>query len=228
LPSIQKVKNLNLYSPIILTGYQALNKLLGKEIYTTNDQLGGPMIMFPNGVTHLLAETHLDTVKKALTWLSYVPASKKSHLPIRDITGVDVVDRLVEFYPKKGISYDPRHLITGVVTEDTWESGLFDRDSFVEVLGGWAKTVVTGRARLGGIPLGIIVTENRTSEAFILADPADPTSQEKILQQAGGVWFPDSAYKTAQVHSPLHLPLPLLSSLTLVVLPPSLCLSLLA
>lgn len=193
--TIQKMKN----SPIILTGYQALNKLLGKEIYTTNDQLGGPMIMFPNGVTHMLAETHLDTVKKALTWLSFVPASKKCHLPIRDITGVDVVDRLVEFYPKKGISYDPRHLITGVVNDDIWESGLFDRDSFVEVLGGWAKTVVTGRARLGGIPLGIIVTENRTSEAFILADPADPTSQEKILQQAGGVWFPDSAYKTAQV-----------------------------
>lgn len=194
--TIQKMKN----SPIILTGYQALNKLLGNEIYTTNDQLGGPMIMFPNGVTHLLAETHLDTVKKALTWLSFIPASKNSHLPVRDITGVDVVDRLVEFYPKKGISYDPRCLVTGLTTNDTWESGLFDRDSFVEVLGGWAKTVVTGRARLGGIPIGLIITENRTSEAFILADPADPTSQEKILQQAGGVWFPDSAYKTAQVY----------------------------
>jgi acetyl-CoA carboxylase / biotin carboxylase 1 len=200
--TIQKMKN----SPIILTGYQALNKLLGKEIYTTNDQLGGPMIMFPNGVTHLLAETHLDTVSKALTWLSFVPASKNSHLPVRDITGVDVVDRLVEFHPKKGISYDPRYLITGTTTNDTWESGLFDRDSFIEVLGGWAKTVVAGRARLGGIPIGIIVTENRTSEAFILADPADPTSQEKIIQQAGGVWFPDSAYKTAQVRdNPLRL-----------------------
>lgn len=198
--TIQKTRN----SPIILTGYQALNKLLGKEIYTTNDQLGGPMIMFPNGVTHMLAETHLDSVKKALTWLSFVPASNTSHLPIQDITGIDVIDRLVEYCPKKGISYDPRLLITGnIINEGTsneiWESGLFDKDSFIEVLGGWAKTVVTGRARLGGIPMGIIVTENRTSEAFILADPADPTSQEKIIQQAGGVWFPDSAYKTAQV-----------------------------
>ena len=55
-----------------------------------------------------------------------------------------------------------------------------------------------GRGRLGGIPIGIIVTENRTAEALKPADPADLSSQEKLTQQAGGVWFPDSAYKTAQ------------------------------
>jgi acetyl-CoA carboxylase/biotin carboxylase 1 len=70
--TIQKTRN----APIILTGYQALNKLMGREIYTTNDQLGGPMIMFPNGVSHLLAETHFDAVSKALQWLSFVPAIK--------------------------------------------------------------------------------------------------------------------------------------------------------
>ena len=35
-----------------------------------------------------------------------------------------------------------------------WESGLFDKDSWVETLPGWAKSVVTGRARLGGMPCG--------------------------------------------------------------------------
>lgn len=78
------------------------------------------------------------------------------------------------------------------------KAAFFDRDTFVEALGGWAKTVVVGRARLGGIPMGVIVTENRTSEALKPADPADATSQERMVQQAGGVWFPDSAYKTAQ------------------------------
>ena len=117
--------------------------------------------------------------------------------------GVDTIDRPVEFCPQKGLTYDPRHLISGVCPpgSDTWESGFFDRDSFEEVLEGWAKTVVVGRARLGGIPIGVIITENRTSEAFIPADPADSTSREKLIQQAGGVWFPDSAYKTAQVNN---------------------------
>jgi len=59
----------------------------------------------------------------------------------------------------------------------------------------WAKTVVTGRARLHGIPLGFILVETRTIEAVIPADPANPESQQQVLQQAGQVWYPDSAYK---------------------------------
>ena len=191
--TVQKTRN----SPIILTGYQALNKLMGREIYTTNDQLGGPMIMFPNGVSHLLAETHMESVTRALGWMSFVPAKKGGALPIRDICGVDTVDRFVDFSPTK-TTYDPRLLLCGVSSESSWQSGFFDRNSFIEALGGWAKTVIVGRGRLGGVPMGVIVTENRTAEATKPADPADITSREKMVQQAGGVWFPDSAYKTAQ------------------------------
>ena len=35
-----------------------------------------------------------------------------------------------------------------------WRSGLFDRDTWTEVHAGWARSVVTGRARLGGTPCG--------------------------------------------------------------------------
>lgn len=39
-------------SHIILTGAPALNSVLGREIYTSNSQLGGPQIMYRNGVSH--------------------------------------------------------------------------------------------------------------------------------------------------------------------------------
>jgi acetyl-CoA carboxylase/biotin carboxylase 1 len=169
---------------------------MGREIYTTNDQLGGPMIMFPNGVSHQLAETHHDAVTRALEWLAFVPAVKDGPLP--RLENGDTVERDVQFTPEKGLTYDPRLLFCGAAMGSTWQSGFFDRNSFVETLSGWAKTVVVGRGRLGGIPMGVIVTENRTAEATKPADPADMTSQEKLVQQAGGVWFPDSAYKTAQ------------------------------
>lgn len=198
--TIQKMR----HSPIILTGYQALNKLMGREIYTSNDQLGGPMIMYPNGVSHLLGEDHLDVVTKALQWLSFVPAVRGQSVPIRDITGTEMADRAITYMPPKG-AFDPRYMLCGSplhyeprTSSESWQSGFFDRNSFVESLSGWAKTVVVGRARLGGIPMGVIVTENRTAEATKPADPADMTSQERMVQQAGGVWFPDSAYKTAQ------------------------------
>jgi len=185
-------------SPIILTGYQALNKLLGKPVYTSNDQLGGPGIMYPNGVSHLIATDHLDVVHKALRWLSYVPAQRGHPLPLLR-AGLDPVDRDVLWRPKPATPYDPRLLLAGEDgPEDDWTPGFFDRHSFTETLAGWAKTVVVGRARLGGIPVGVIITENRAAVAQHPADPADPSSSETRVPQAGGVWFPDSAHKTAQ------------------------------
>ena len=79
-----------------------------------------------------------------------------------------------------------------------WESGLFDKDSFVEVLGGWAQTVICGRARLGGIPVGVVLPEVQPIEKVTPPDPADPISEAKVTIEAGQVWYPDSAYKTAQ------------------------------
>lgn len=62
----------------------------------------------------------------------------------------------------------------------------------------WAKTVVAGRARLGGIPVGVVAVETRTVELAYPADPANLDSEAKLISQAGQVWFPDSAFKTAQ------------------------------
>jgi len=193
--TIQKVSS----SPIILTGYQALNKLMGVDVYSTNDQLGGPAIMYSNGISHLAENDHLSSVASAIHWLSYVPTVRGGLLPITDITGVDEIERSISFVPKAGVPYDPRFLLAGQEDDNgEWHSGFFDKGSFTETLAGWAKSVVVGRARLGGIPMGVIATENRTAEAIKPADPADLRASEAVIQEAGCVWFPNSAYKTAQ------------------------------
>jgi len=180
-----------------LTGYQALNKLMNSNVYSTNDQLGGPQIMGPNGISHLLASTHLDAIFQSLEWLSFTPSVRGGDSPVKDIRGCDVIDRNISFYPTPGTPYDPRMLLNGGFVDGQYESGLFDRESFRETMADWAKTVVTGRARLGGIAVGVIATENRTVEKVVAADPADVKSSESIIPQAGGVWFPDSSSKTA-------------------------------
>jgi len=186
-------------SPIILTGYQALNKLMGVDVYSTNDQLGGPAIMYANGISHIVAPDHLHAIQSAMQWLSFVPSVRGGLLPISDVSGIDEIERKVRFIPSQGVPYNPRFLLTGTEDDDgNWLSGFFDKDSFVETLSGWAKTVVVGRARLGGIPMGVIATENRTAEAIKPADPADVKAAESVKQEAGCVWFPNSAYKTAQ------------------------------
>ncbi|KAK4489931.1 hypothetical protein RD792_000579 [Penstemon davidsonii] len=181
--------------PIILTGFSALNKLLGREVYSSHMQLGGPKIMATNGVVHLTVSDDLEGISAILKWLSFVPSYSGGPLPI--LTPLDPPERPVEYLPET--SCDPRAAISGVVDgSGTWLGGMFDKDSFIETLEGWARTVVTGRAKLGGIPVGIVAVETQTMMQVIPADPGQLDSHERVVPQAGQVWFPDSASKTAQ------------------------------
>lgn len=181
--------------PIILTGFSALNKLLGREVYSSHMQLGGPKIMATNGVVHLTVSDDLEGISAILNWLSFVPPYSGGPLPI--LSPLDPPDRTVEYLPET--SCDPRAAICGAVdSSGKWAGGIFDKDSFIETLEGWARTVVTGRAKLGGIPVGIVAVETQTMMQVIPADPGQLDSHERVVPQAGQVWFPDSATKTAQ------------------------------
>lgn len=182
--------------PIILTGAPAINKLLGRDVYASNLQLGGTQIMYRNGVSHLTAQNELEGISQITEWLSYVPDKRNNPLPISHT--LDTWDRDVVYTPPPKQAYDVRWMIAGKEDEEGFMPGLFDKDSFVETLGGWARTVVVGRARLGGIPMGVIAVETRSVENVTPADPANPDSIEQITNEAGGVWYPNSAFKTSQ------------------------------
>lgn len=68
-----------------------------------------------------------------------------------------------------------------------WESGLFDKNSWTEAQAGWARTVVTGRARLGGIPVGVIAVETQVRRK----PPAGGTDQRGSYLRAWAElqWF---------------------------------------
>jgi len=177
--------------PMLLTGYSALNKLLGRQVYTSQDQLGGPQIMVPNGVTHEEVENDQEGVAAILKWLSFVPETVDALPAARQAS--DPVNRKVAWRPTP-TPYDPRLMLTGTMSEP----GFFDEGSFKEYLAGWGKSVVVGRGRLGGVPMGCVAVETRLVEQVVPADPADVNSREAVLPQAGQVLFPDSSYKTAQ------------------------------
>ncbi|MBE3047543.1 hypothetical protein IMZ48_34530, partial [Candidatus Bathyarchaeota archaeon] len=188
--------------PIILTGAGALNNLLGREVYTSNLQLGGTQIMYRNGVSHMTATDDFAGVSKIVEWMSFVPKERNAPVPISPSS--DGWDRDVAYTPpQEKQPYDVRWMIGGRYADpddeaSDFEPGLFDKDSFVETLGGWAKTVVVGRARLGGIPIGVIGVDTRSVENTSPADAANSDSTEQLTTEAGGVWYPNSAFKTAQ------------------------------
>lgn len=186
-------------SPIILTGYSALNKVLGHDVYLSNDQLGGTKIMYPNGITHSVVPDDVAGVGAILDWLSFVPRRKGDSVPV--VESRDSVTRPIECHFELGQIVDPRtKLIAGEISSDTGDmlGAFFDKYSWREYLQGWAKTVITGRARLGGVPAGVIAVETRSVDKISPADPASPETYESVVTQAGQVWYPDSAAKTAQ------------------------------
>lgn len=193
---IQKRDN----APLLLTGYQALNTLMNRKVYTSNMQLGGSDVMYANGTSHILVDSDLEGVQIMLRWLSFVQGRSKPF---------DSLVRSIQVHPD--MVNDPRELLTGATINNTWHDGLVDRDSFMETMGGWARSVITGRARLGGIPVGVIIPETRKTDMVVPADPAFPSDQSKTVTRAGQVWYPDSAFKTAQtIEDVNHEGLPLI------------------
>ena len=153
--------------------------------------------MYRNGVSHVTANDDFAGVSKLVEWLAFVPEVRNGPIPLSP--SKDDWDRDVTYCPQPKQAFDVRWMIGGKEEEDgSFQSGLFDKDSFVETLGGWARTVVVGRARLGGIPMGVIAVETRSVENITPADPANPDSIEMVSNEAGGVWYPNSAFKTAQ------------------------------
>lgn len=152
--------------------------------------------MYRNGISHLVAANDMEGVSKIINWLSFIPATVHATIPA-SLPITDPVDREVEYtLPSLGTAYDPRILLNGILDSKSgsWISGFFDKGSFTETLSGWAKGVVVGRARLGGLhmsfnasgmPIGCIAVETRATETITAADPADGSSTEVLSTEAG-------------------------------------------
>ncbi|KAF4691761.1 Acetyl-coA carboxylase [Perkinsus olseni] len=112
------------------------------------------------------------------------------------IENVDPIEREIKYVP--GINHDPRWLCAGRPTLHGLEPGILDVGTFTEFRTGFAKAAVVGRGRLGGIPVGVVLSENRTTTKQLDEEgqPIDCESPPNSASEAGQVWFPDSARKT--------------------------------
>eukprot|EP00835_Amoeboradix_gromovi_P003283 NODE_211_length_14581_cov_0.368941.p1 type:complete len:1949 gc:universal NODE_211_length_14581_cov_0.368941:9406-3560(-) len=185
-------------SCILLTGKDALNKLLQNKVYNNNLQLGGPEVMYSNGTSHLIVNTDQDAFNKALKWIQYVP-----------LTMGELAPRLVTDSRTTLDKYDYSNIRASICSVEY--DGLLDKGSFMETCGGWAKTIIIGRGRLMGYPIGVITSDSIKSESYIPADPAQLASSERCVSEAAHVFYPNGAYKTAEAIKDFnHEGLPLL------------------
>ncbi len=138
-------------SYMFITGPDVVKEVTGEE--TSFEELGGARVHASvSGVAHFLASSEEEAFETVRRLLGYLPDNYEAPLPIVE-TGdpperrSDAAGSVVPEDP--GRPYDVR-----LVVED-----VFDRGSFLEVQPLWGQSIVTGFARLGGIPVCVVASQ---------------------------------------------------------------------
>jgi acetyl-CoA/propionyl-CoA carboxylase carboxyl transferase subunit len=137
-------------SHMMITGPNVIETVTGERI--TMEELGGANThATESGVAHMTAESEEDALDDIRRLLSYLPQNNVEDPPRVD--SWDDPDRRCEVgsvvpdAPRK--PYD----VTSVVGD------IVDEGSFFETHGGFARTLVTGLARMDGRPVGVVANQ---------------------------------------------------------------------
>jgi acetyl-CoA carboxylase carboxyltransferase component len=137
-------------SSMFLTGPGVVRDALGEDVTTA--ELGGPRVHERNGVCQFVADTDVDGAHLARELLGYLPsragevsgAVTAPQPPLGTDPGALVPDAARRVY-------DVRDVVRCVI----------DGGAFLEVAAGWARSIVTGFARLEGRTVGVIANQPR-------------------------------------------------------------------
>jgi propionyl-CoA carboxylase beta chain len=138
-------------SYMFITGPDVIKTVTNEEV--SMEQLGGAVThAATSGVSHFTESDELACLARLRELLSFLPGNNREDPPTRP-TG-DPIDRaaaaldsVVPLDSKK--PYDIKKIIGGIV----------DDGHFVEVQKDYAKNIVVGLARMGGMPVGVVANQ---------------------------------------------------------------------
>lgn len=140
-------------SQMFLTGPDIVRAATGEIIEP--DELGGSHVhATQSGVAHLEADDETHAIAIAARILSYLPRAAGERLPLA---------RAVDPYPEAARALPHAVPDSPRATFDmrTVLDGVLDADSFFELMSGYAPSILTGLARIGGIPVGVVASQPR-------------------------------------------------------------------
>jgi acetyl-CoA carboxylase carboxyltransferase component len=152
-----------------ITGPAVIKAVTGEEV--TSEQIGGALTHnSKSGVAQFYCATEDDCLHQVRRLLGYLPSNNLEDAPWEetdeDPFGANPALRtLVPTNPNKG--YNVIDVISGVV----------DKGSFLEVQPLWARNIVTGFARVGGISIGIIANQANYMAGCLDIDASDKASK---------------------------------------------------
>lgn len=138
-------------SYMFVTGPKVVKTVTGEDIST--EDLGGARVhSSKSGVAHFMVENEEEGILIIRKLLSYLPSNNLEDAPILDCT--DPIDRL-EDRLNALIPDNPNQPYNML---DVIES-IVDNGEFLEVHQNYAKNIIVGFCRMGGIPVGVIANQ---------------------------------------------------------------------
>jgi len=137
-------------SRMFITGPSVVEAVTGEAV--SEEDLGGAYVQSSkSGVSHLMAESEEEALHYVRRFLSYLPSSAESELPVYHFELGDelrpALDTIIPDSDRK--PYDIKDVIAEIV----------DPDSFLELQPIFAKNIVTGLGRIAGHSIGIIANQ---------------------------------------------------------------------
>ena len=156
-------------SHMVITGPGVIKSVTGEN--ESIEELGGAKVHSEvTGQAHFVAESDAECIRTIRRLLGYLPANHAQAPPVTD-GGDDperVDDSLEQIVPanlKK--SYDMHQVIECII----------DRQSFLEVLPGFAANIIVGFARMAGGTVGIVANQPRIMAGCLDVDASDKAAR---------------------------------------------------
>lgn len=134
---------------MFLTGPAVIREVAGEEVGA--GELGGRAVHERNGVCDLVVSGSRAAAESVRRLLAFLPQHAGGELPL----AADVAPRLKD--PGELLPRSPRR----VYDVRALGEGIVDADSLLEVAPRWARSVVTGFARIEGRPVGLVASQPR-------------------------------------------------------------------
>jgi len=163
---------------MFITGPSVVEAVTGEAV--SEEELGGAFVQSSkSGVSHLMAESEEEALDYARCFLSYLPSSAGSELPVYHYElGEEMRPALDTIIPDSDRRpYDIKDVIAEIA----------DEDSFFELQPIFAKNIVTGFGRIAGHSIGIIANQPSALGGCLDIDASDKAARFIQMCDAFGV-----------------------------------------
>ena len=159
-------------------GSPRLAEMATGEKVSLEDMGGARMHCTKSGLGDVLVADEAAAIQALRDYLTYVPDRWDGEQQVHEAVAPANLTPIEEIVPaRENLAFDMHQLIDALVDADSW----------YPMKGLWAKEMITGFARLGGRPVGIVGNNSKFRGGVIFPDSSDKAARFVWLCNAYGI-----------------------------------------